>query len=126
MIHDRASHRSSDDIANPFIAALADDARDAGLRYSNDQTPGIRRVFRRGKAHYLKPDGSKVHDRSTLVRIKRLAIPPAWTDVWICPHENGHIQAVGRDARGRKQYRYHDDWRRQRDGNKFDRMVAFA
>jgi DNA topoisomerase I len=126
MIHDRASHRSPDDIANPFIAALADDARDAGLRYSNDQTPGIRRVFRRGKAHYLKPDGSKVHDRSTLVRIKRLAIPPAWTDVWICPHENGHIQAVGRDARGRKQYRYHDDWRRQRDGNKFDRMVAFA
>src|SRR4029453_17340883 len=67
-----------------------------------------------------------VKDKETLARIKRLAIPPAWTDVWISPHSNGHIQATGRDARGRKQYRYHADWRQQRDENKFDHMVAFA
>ncbi len=65
-------------------------------------------------------------DTATLARIKRLAIPPAWTDVWISPHENGHMQATGRDARGRKQYRYHSDWRQQRDKNKFSRMIAFA
>src|SRR5262245_26516793 len=75
---------------------------------------------------YLRRDGKAVRDPGTLARIKRLAIPPAWTEVWICPQENGHIQATGRDARGRKQYRYHAHWREQRDENKFAHMVAFA
>src|SRR5690349_12463358 len=120
----RATQPTANGKANPFIAALAEDAREAGLQYSNDQKPGIRRKLRRGKPTYFHPDGSRLSDASTLVRLKRLAIPPAWTDVWICPRENGHIQAVGRDARGRKQYRYHADWRRQRDDNKFGRMIA--
>jgi DNA topoisomerase-1 len=123
---DQPTSRPSDNIANPFIAAMAEDAREAGLHYSNDQKPGIRRTMRRGKPVYLRPDGSRLSDAATLVRLKRLAIPPAWTDVWISPRENGHIQAVGRDARGRKQYRYHASWRRQRDENKFGRMIAFA
>jgi len=122
----RATHPTVNGKANPFIAALAEDAREAGLRYSSDQSPGIRRTMRRGKPIYLHSDGTRLSETSTLVRIKRLAIPPAWSDVWICPRENGHIQAVGRDARGRKQYRYHEDWRRQRDDNKFGRMIAFA
>ena len=79
-------------------------AKSAGLRYVSDARPGITRQ-RRGKAFtFLAPDGKKVRDLETLRRIRSLAIPPAWTDVWICPVENGHIQAVGRDARGRKQY----------------------
>jgi DNA topoisomerase I len=123
---DQPTSQPSDNIANPFIAAMAEDAREAGLHYSNDQKPGIRRTMRRGKPVYFRPDGSRVADAATLTRLKRLAIPPAWTDVWISPRENGHIQAVGRDARGRKQYRYHESWRRQRDENKFGRMIAFA
>jgi DNA topoisomerase I len=112
--------------ANPFVAALVQEAKDAGLRYSSDTQPGIQRVFRRGKPVYMDANGKAVSDQNTLVRIKRLAIPPAWTDVWICPKDNGHIQAVGRDAKGRKQYRYHDNWRKQRDENKFGRMMEFA
>src|SRR5437870_13818651 len=101
-------------------------ARAAGLRYVPDQSPGIRRK-RAGKGFtYLDTDGRTVRDPETIHRIKRLAIPPAWTDVWICPDPRGHLQATGRDARGRKQYRYHADWRMCRDGNKFDRMEAFA
>jgi DNA topoisomerase-1 len=123
---DRASRGTTATPANPFVAALAEEARDAGLRYSNDASPGISRVFKRGKPVYLLPDSKPVKDQPTLVRIKRLAIPPAWTDVWICPRDNGHIQAVGRDAKGRKQYRYHEDWRKHRDENKFGRMMAFA
>lgn len=112
--------------ADPFAAALIEEARDAGLRYTSDTKPGIRRKAQRGGFNYLSADGSRVKDAATLARIKRLAIPPAWTEVWISPHENGHIQATGRDARGRKQYRYHEAWRRQRDENKFGRMLAFA
>jgi DNA topoisomerase I len=111
---------------NPFLAALAPEARRAGLRYMHDGGPGIRRKSRGKQFAYLRNDGSRVIDSATLGRIKRLAIPPAWRDVWICPHENGHLQASGRDQRGRKQYRYHEDWRRQRDADKFDHMVAFA
>lgn len=114
-------------LPNPFAAALAEEAGDAGLRYSSDSQPGIRREEVRGKNFvYLHPDGSRVKDEMTLARIKRLAIPPAWRDVWISPFQNGHVQATGRDARGRKQYRYHADWRRQRDENKFSRMITFA
>jgi DNA topoisomerase-1 len=88
--------------------------------------PGIRRQ-RKGKGFsYTGPDGSPVTDRATLRRIRALVIPPAWTDVWICPTPNGHLQAVGRDARGRRQYRYHVRWRRVRDERKFDRSLAFA
>jgi DNA topoisomerase-1 len=101
-------------------------AKSAGLRYVNDDDPGITRA-RAGKSfRYLDPHRRGVTDKATLARIKRLAIPPAWTGVWICPREDGHIQATGRDARGRKQYRYHADWRTARDETKYARMLAFA
>jgi DNA topoisomerase-1 len=101
-------------------------ARRAGLRYSSDAEPGIRRQ-RRGKGFsYIATDGASVRDKETLARIRSLAVPPAWTDVWICRWPNGHIQATGRDARGRKQHRYHPRWREKRDESKFDRMVEFA
>jgi len=97
-----------------------------GLRYVSDAMPGITRR-RAGRAFsYRGPDGRLIRDRADLARIKRLAIPPAWSDVWICPDGKGHLQATGRDARGRKQYRYHPDWRTVRDAAKFDRMLAFA
>jgi DNA topoisomerase-1 len=111
------------------IAVYADpeeSARAAGLRYVSDDMPGIRRR-RRGKGFsYADPKGSAVRDARTLERIRKLAIPPAWTDVWICPLANGHLQATGRDARGRKQYRYHAEWRNVRDESKFGRMIAFG
>jgi len=101
-------------------------ARQAGLRYVNDAMPGIRRV-RRGKTiRYVGPEGAPVTDAKELGRIKTLAIPPAWTDVWICAHPRGHLQATGRDARGRKQYRYHPRWRQVRDETKYYRMLAFG
>ncbi len=101
-------------------------AREAGLRYVNDDLPGIERRSAGKGVSYRDPAGKAVKDRETLARIKRLAIPPAWTDVWICPWPNGHIQATGRDARGRKQYRYHPEWSAVRDGAKFERMIAFG
>ncbi len=112
---------------NPFLATLnAEAAKDAGLRYFSDTRAGIGRRLRGKNFEYVRPDGSRASDPETLARIKRLAIPPAWEQVWICPIENGHIQATGRDARGRKQYRYHPRWREQRDQNKYERMMAFA
>ena len=97
-----------------------------GLRHSRDDRPGItRRRAGRGFA-YHDQDGRLVRDPATRDRIRSLAIPPAWTDVWICPDARGHLQATGRDARGRKQYRYHARWRARRDDAKFDRMLAFA
>src|SRR3989440_973066 len=101
-------------------------ARAAGLRYVSDESPGIRRK-RVGKGFaYLDSGGRTVRDPETIRRIKRLTIPPAWTDVWICADPRGHLQATGRDARGRKQYRYHPRWREVRDAVKYDRMLAFA
>lgn len=101
-------------------------ARDAGLRYATDASPGLSR-HRAGRGFsYREPDGALVRDPEVLSRVRALAIPPAWTDVWICRWPNGHLQASGRDARGRKQYRYHDRWREWRDTDKFDRMLAFA
>ncbi|WP_297506934.1 DNA topoisomerase IB [uncultured Caulobacter sp.] len=97
-----------------------------GLQYVNDDDPGLRRVKAGDGFDYRDADGDRVDDAATLERIRTLAIPPAWTEVWICPSPNGHIQATGRDQRGRKQYRYHDAWRRDRDGLKFGRMIAFA
>jgi DNA topoisomerase-1 len=97
-----------------------------GLRHSTDRRPGItRRRSGRGFS-YRDAEGNVVRDRETLARIRSLAIPPAWTDVWICPYPNGHLQATGRDAKGRKQYRYHPRFRRRRDAAKFERLVAFA
>ena len=98
----------------------------AGLRYVTDAKPGIRRI-RSGKGfRYLDPDDKPVKDKQLLARIKSLVIPPAWTDVWICPAANGHLQATGRDARHRKQSRYHPQWRTVRDENKYERMKAFG
>jgi DNA topoisomerase I len=110
----------------PTAPDPVESARAAGLRYVSDEMPGIRRR-RSGKGWtYLDPVGKPITDPEERVRINSLAIPPAWTDVWICPRPNGHIQATGRDARGRKQYRYHPDWRAVRDETKFGRMIAFA
>ena len=101
-------------------------ARAARLRYSSDLRPGIsRRRAGRGFS-YRRPDGTIVSDAAVRARIVALAIPPAWTDVWICPDPAGHLQATGRDARGRKQYRYHARWRVRRDDDKFDRLIEFA
>jgi DNA topoisomerase I len=102
-------------------------AKAAGLRYVNDERlPGIRRVGPKNRVRYVLPDGRTLADRREIQRIKSLGIPPAWTDVWICPLANGHLQATGRDARGRKQYRYHARWREVRDEVKYGRLVAFA
>lgn len=110
-------------------AALPDpraSARAAGLRYATDARPGItRRRAGRGFT-YRAPDGRRIDDRDDLARIKALAVPPAWTDVWICPDPSGHLQATGRDARGRKQYRYHAAWRTGRDEAKFERLLEVA
>jgi DNA topoisomerase-1 len=101
-------------------------AQAVGLRYVSDTQPGIRRQ-RAGRGFcYRGLDGRPIRDPAVLRRIKALAIPPAWTDVWICPRPDGHIQATGRDARGRKQYRYHPRWRAVRDATKYDRMTAFG
>ena len=102
------------------------DALEAGLRYATDARPGIRRR-RSGRGFaYSRPDGTRLDDPSTLARIRQLAIPPAWTDVWIAPDPRAHIQATGRDARGRKQYRYHPRWRARRDDTKFERAIDFG
>ena len=101
-------------------------AKAAGLRYVSDEMPGIRRVARRNGVAYVTHDGTTIDDEKELARIRSLAVPPAYTDVWICPIPNGHLQATGRDARGRKQYRYHKRWREVRDENKYERMIAFA
>jgi DNA topoisomerase-1 len=101
-------------------------ARDAGLRYVTDDRPGLRREPGPLGFRYRGTDGRLIRNRQTLKRIAALAVPPAWTDVWICADPNGHLQATGRDARGRKQYRYHRAWRACRDENKFHRLQAFA
>ncbi len=101
-------------------------AEHAGLTYVSDERPGLRRRKAGKGFSYVGPDGGKVRDAAVLKRIKSLAVPPAWTDVWICPRANGHIQATGRDARGRKQYRYHARFREVREGTKYQHMLAFA
>lgn len=113
--------------APPIDAATRAAVRAAGLVYVSDAQPGIRRLGRsHADFHYVDAGGKAVRDEDTLARIRKLAIPPAYEDVWISPKDNGHLQATGRDARGRKQYRYHADWRSLRDGHKFDRMIAFG
>jgi DNA topoisomerase-1 len=104
----------------------AEAAEEAGLQYVTDERPGYTRKATNGEFDYFDIQGKKIGDEQRLLRIKRLAIPPAWTEVWICPSPVGHIQATGRDARRRKQYRYHERWREVRDENKFDRLADFA
>src|SRR5688572_10515324 len=101
-------------------------ARDAGLVYVSDESPGITRKKSGNGFTYVDAAGKAITDDETLLRIRQLAIPPAYKDVWICPTPRGHIQAVGRDDRGRKQYRYHEKWREVRDENKYGRMIDFA
>ncbi len=101
-------------------------ARAAGLRYVTDRKPGIRRMKTGKGFRFVDPVGKPVRDGETLGRIKSLVIPPAWTDVWISTQANGHLQATGRDARGRKQSRYHPKWREVRDETKYERMAHFA
>lgn len=101
-------------------------AEEAGLRYVSDDQPGYTRKAKGDDFEYFDTEGKPIRDEQRLLRIKRLAIPPAYTNVWICPSANGHIQATGRDARRRKQYRYHERWRELRDENKYDRMLAFG
>jgi len=101
-------------------------AEEAGLRYGSDDQPGYTRKPKGDDFEYFDTKGEPITDETRLLRIKRLAIPPAYTDVWICPTANGHLQATGRDARGRKQYRYHEKWREARDETKYDRMLIFG
>lgn len=101
-------------------------AEEAGLRYVNDEQPGYSRKRKGDSFQYFGTDGKLIRDETRLLRIRRLAIPPAYSDVWICPSPNGHIQATGRDDRRRKQYRYHERWRTERDENKYDRMLVFG
>ena len=112
---------SSTDIA-PSLSA----AKEAGLRYVSDTVPGIRRKRAGKHFSYSDLDGKIIRDEEVLARIRGLGIPPAWTNVWICPNPRGHIQATGRDAKGRKQYRYHSEWRKIRDETKYDRMLLFG
>jgi DNA topoisomerase I len=114
---------------NPPEVAVLDPvaaARAAQLRHVSDDGPGITRQKARHGFDYRDVNGELIRDMETLGRIKSLAIPPAWIDVWICPQANGHIQATGRDARGRKQYRYHPRWRQTRDATKYGRMLLFS
>ena len=115
--------------SKPAVEIITDPpavAKAAGLRYVSDAKPGITRKPQGKSYRYTHPDGTVVKDEETLVRIKSLVIPPAYTDVWICPLPNGHLQATGRDARGRKQSRYHPHWREVRDETKYERMLQFG
>jgi DNA topoisomerase-1 len=112
--------------AQPNMVIAARSARAAGLRYAADDKPGITR-HSRGKGFVFKdPRGRLIRDPKTLARVRSLVLPPAWTDVWIATDPRGHLQATGRDAAGRKQYRYHKDWTSERDSTKYHRMLAFA
>ena len=120
-----SQHACTNDVSENEATSV-ESAKAAGLRYVSDAMPGIRRK-RAGKYFsYIDRKGERIHDQDVLKRIRSLAIPPAWTNVWICPNARGHLQATGRDAKGRKQYRYHPKWRKIRDETKYDRMAAFG
>lgn len=110
----------------PAAADPRETAEAAGLVYVSDEDRGIRRERRGDAFEYYKANGDRLTDEATLERIRKLAIPPAYTDVWICPKANGHLQATGRDARGRKQYRYHPQFRELRESTKYEHMLEFA
>ncbi|MEP1075133.1 DNA topoisomerase IB [Leptolyngbya sp. PL-A3] len=109
-----------------IVSDPAEAAKAIGLRYISDDRPGIRREQRGEEFVYIRPDGKEIQDPEEIQRIQSLAIPPAYKDVWICPLPDGHLQATGRDAKGRKQYRYHPQWRVIRDQTKFTRMIIFS
>ncbi len=117
----RSKPPASENVTDPIESAEA-----AGLRYVSDTMPGIRRKRSGTGFSYVGSDGKAIRNAGELARIRSLAIPPAYTDVWICPSPSGHIQATGRDARGRKQYRYHPKWRETRDETKFGRILGFS
>jgi DNA topoisomerase-1 len=119
-------HHGTTPTAAAVAAAAAASARAAGLRYTTDCVAGIRRVRHGSTFRYFSASGRRLTNREELDRIKSLVIPPAWEDVWICSDARGHLQATGRDARGRKQYRYHPKWREARDETKYYRMIGFA
>jgi DNA topoisomerase-1 len=114
------------EVIEPTCVDPAVAARSVGLRYVHDRMPGMVRVATKAGFEFRGPDSSQVDDEATLERIRSLVIPPAWTDVWICASPTGHLQATGRDARGRKQYRYHPKWREVRDEQKYARLAAFG
>lgn len=122
----RSALKSSSMEATSALAAAAQSARAAGLRHVTDTAAGLQRERHGDGFSYRNTNGTALRDQATLQRIRALAIPPAWADVWICPHPNGHLQASGRDARGRKQYRYHTQWNALRGDGKFDRVIAFG
>lgn len=111
---------------NGIVADAVEAAEEAGLRYVSDDQPGYTRKRNGDGFVYFDTEGKPIRDEQRVLRINRLAIPPAYTDVWICPSPNGHIQATGRDARRRKQYRYHERWREVRDENKYEKMLLFG
>ncbi len=120
----QAASSPASETANPETFA---EVKAAGLRFVSDRQPGLRREANPdGSFRYLNPKGEEVTDEKTLTRIKSLAIPPAYTDIWICPSPNGYLQATGHDAKGRKQYRYHPHWRESRDETKFEHMMDFG
>jgi DNA topoisomerase-1 len=108
------------------IDPLEQDAKEAGLRYSSDEDPGCTRKLQGAHFVFFNPKGERIRDEPTIARFRKLAIPPAYQDVWICADPKGHLQATGQDARGRKQYRYHPFWRAQRDETKFEHMLKFG
>ncbi|WP_160000180.1 DNA topoisomerase IB [Roseomonas sp. 18066] len=110
----------------PPVPTPVAEARAAGLRHVSDEGPGITRRRSGAGWSFRGPDGQAIRDKATIARLKKLAVPPAWTGVWLCPRADGHIQATGRDVKGRKQYRYHPDWRVARDATKYQHVMAFA
>lgn len=129
MTDDASAEHASEarlECPSPQLAESLLAARLGGLRYVNDEVPGFSRRRYRDGFRYLDVSGKPLRNPEHLARIKFLAIPPAWTGVWICPEADGHLQATGRDARGRKQYRYHKNWRKVRDEAKYERLIGFG
>lgn len=124
MTSDARSDASTVD--SELTREVAEVLESTGLVYSSDCDAGMRRGGEAGKFDYVNSNGLPLTDERALERIAKLALPPAWTDVWICRSARGHLQATGRDVKGRKQYRYHNKWREERDSNKFDRLAKFA
>ena len=125
-MHAVAKSRNGNGNGAKLVAEAMDAAEEAGLRYVGEDQPGYTRKQSGEAFDYFDVEGEPIRDEQRLLRLKRLAIPPAWTEVWICPALNGHVQATGRDARRRKQYLYHERWREVRDENKYDRMINFG
>ena len=125
--NDRMRKRVRRNVARAKPVNPVESAEIAGLKYVDNLTvPGIRRIGGKTRPRYVGPNGRPIANRAELQRIRSLVIPPAWRDVWICPDARGHLQATGRDARGRKQYRYHPKWREVRDEVKYGRLISFA